>query len=316
MRPAVRTRLNEKKKGEDMKFWLSMMAVPELDQLPELARCAEECGFYGATYADHLVMPANIASKYPYTPDGELFWPLETPWPDPWITLTAMAAVTTRLRFATNIYLAALRDPFTAARAVSTAATFSNDRVVCGVSVGWLKEEYDAAGVDFHTRGRRLDELITVMRKLWTGEVVRHEGQFFRFDDVIMRPAPGKPVPVWSGGMAKPALRRAATNDGWLGLPLNVEDNLAIVAQLRQMRSEAGLPETGFDPCISLAAPLDDRAIDQFRAAGIEHMTAMPWMPSPWDVTRYVDDGADVSSLEVKKTALRRFSEAVIQKYA
>lgn len=298
-----------------MKFWLSLMGVTELDQLPELARCAEECGFYGATY-DHLIMPANIASKYPYTPDGEIFWPLETPWPDPWITLTVMAAATTRLRFATNIYLAALRDPFTAARAVSTAAAFSHDRVVCGVSVGWLREEYETVGVDFHTRGRRLDELIAVMRKLWTGEVVSHQGEFFRFDDVILRPAPGKPVPVWSGGMSKPALRRAATNDGWLGLPLGLQENLDIVAHMRRIRADAGLPATGFDPCISLAAPLDDRAVDQLRAAGIEHLSAMPWMPSPWDIARFVDEGADVRDLEVKKTALRRFSETVISKYA
>lgn len=299
-----------------MKFWLSLMGVPELDQLSELARCAEDCGFYGATYADHLVMPANISSKYPYTPDGDVFWPLETPWPDPWITLTAMAAATTRLRFSTNIYLAALRDPFTAARAVSTAAVFSNDRMVCGVSAGWLKEEYEAVGVDFHTRGRRLDELITVMRKLWTGDVVSHEGEFFRFDDVIMRPMPAKPVPVWSGGVSKPALRRAATNDGWLGIPMTLEQNLDVVSQMRQIRSDAGLPASGFDPCISLAGPLDDHAVERLREAGVEHLSAMPWMPTPWDVGRYVDDGADIRNLEVKKTALRRFSEAVIQKYS
>lgn len=298
-----------------MKFWLVLMGVSELDQLAELARCAEECGFHGATYADHLVMPTKVASKYPYTPDGEVFWPAETPWPDPWITLSVLAAATSRLRFATNIYLAGLRDPFTAARAVSTAAVFSNDRMVCGLSAGWLKEEFDAVGVDFASRGRRLDEMIAVMRKLWTGEIVSHSGEFFTFEDLIMRPAPGKPIPIWSGGMSKPALRRAATNDGWLGLPLTLEQNLEVIERMQAMRADAGLPRSGFDPCISLAGSLDAEAVERLSAANVEHISAIPWMPTPWDIARYVDEGADTSSLEVKKTAIRRYAEAVIHRH-
>jgi len=298
-----------------MKFWLVLMGVSELEQLPELARCAEECGFHGATYADHLVMPTKISSKYPYTADGEVFWPVETPWPDPWITLSVMAAATTSLRFVTNIYLAALRDPFTAARAISTAAVFSNDRMVCGLSAGWLKEEYDAVGVDFASRGRRLDEMIAVMRKLWTGEIVSHAGEMFNFEDVIMRPAPKKPIPIWSGGTAKPALRRAALNDGWLGIPMTLDQTLEIVGQMQQMRADAGLPQEGFDPCISLAGKLDAEAIGRLGEARIDHISAMPWMPTPWDVARYVDEGADTASLEVKKSAIRRYADAVIHKY-
>ena len=113
-----------------MRFWLSMMAVPELDQLVELAKHAEECGFYGVTYADHLIMPTNIETPYPYTADGKLFWPLEAPWPDPWITLALLGAETSTIHLATNIYLAALRDPFTVA-----AQAGLQSRLICGVEL-------------------------------------------------------------------------------------------------------------------------------------------------------------------------------------
>ncbi|WP_157219984.1 TIGR03619 family F420-dependent LLM class oxidoreductase [Flavisphingomonas formosensis] len=297
-----------------MRFWVVLMGVNELDQLVELARHAEACGFHGLTYPDHLVMPTEIGSRYPYTETGEFFWPIEAPWPDPWITLSVLGAATSRIRLATNIYLAGLRDPFTVARAVSTASVFTDGRVVCGISAGWLKEEFDAAGIDFASRGRRLDEIIAVSRKLWTGEVIDHHGEFFDFEKMIMRPVPAAPVPVWSGGVSKPALRRAAANDGWLGIPMSAAENAAIVGRMQGLRREMGLPAAGFDACVSLAGPLDDAAADTLAGAGVEDMTAIPWMATPWDMARYVDEGADVTRLQVKKDAMSRFADAVIAK--
>ena len=133
---------------------------------------------------------------------------------DPWLALTAMGMATTTLKLATNIYLAALRDPFTSARATGAAAIFTGDCVRCGVSAGWLQEEFTVAGVDFTTRGRRLDEIIKCMRALNTGEFVSFHGKIFHFDDVIKSPAPKNPIPIWVGGKSKAALRRAAENDG------------------------------------------------------------------------------------------------------
>ena len=202
-----------------MEHWLSLVNVPEVEQYIEIARFAEEVGYDGVSIADHLIMPMGIESKYPYTPDGKMWWPEDTPWPDPWVSLAAMAAATTRLKFATNIYLAALRDPFTAAKAISTAAVLSNNRMTCGISAGWVEEEYTLVGVDFKSRGRRLDEMIVLMKKLWTGKPVDHEGEFFRVRDAIMSPAPSESIRIWSGGASKPAFRRAAENDGWLGVP-------------------------------------------------------------------------------------------------
>lgn len=296
-----------------MKFWLVLMAVAEVDQLIELSQHAEACGFHGITVADHLVMPTKFDSKYPYTEGGDWFWPIETPWPDPWVTLGVIGGATKSIELATNIYLAALRDPFTVARATAAVDAFAPNRVVCGVSVGWLKEEYDLLGIPFDTRGRRLDDMIAAVRALWTGEVTSHDGEFFAFEDVIMRPAPAAPIPVLCGGKAKAALRRAALNDGWLGLPMTVEENLAIAATLAEMRREEGLPPKDLRHVFSLAEPLTLEALHRLDEVNGE-VSAMPWLPTPWDVERFVTPDADFRQLQVKKDSISRYAEKIIHK--
>lgn len=297
-----------------MRFWLALMAVPELDQLMELAKHAEDCGFHGLTYADHLIIPTKVDTPYPYSASGEVFWDVEAPWPDPWITLTLLGAETSSLRLATNIYLAGLRDPFTVARMVSTASAYTSGRVVCGVSVGWLKEEYDAAAIDFASRGRRLDESLGICRKLWAGERVSHSGEFFKFDEVILRPLPPASVPIWVGGKSKPALRRAAANDGWLGLPATVEDTIAIVDVMKGMRQEMGRPLEGFSPVASLTEPLTMEAEARLAENAIEDMVVIPWLPTPWGMEAFVKQGEDFSLLSVKKDSVSRFADHVIHR--
>lgn len=300
-----------------MKFWLSLITIPETDQYLALAREAEALGFYGLTLADHLVFPAQYDSKYPYTDDGEFWIPSDTPWPDPWIVMSSMAAVTNKLQFATNIYLAALRDPFTVARSVGTAAVMSDNRMICGVSVGWLKEEYDIVGIDFKTRGKRMDELLQVVRLLLTGEEVSYDGDFFNIHNAMMHPAPTAPVKFWSGGAAKLALRRAASQDGWLGLPLTRELAKPICDQLLAFRQEMQKPAESFAIAIAPLEPYSDEVLRDFSVMGVTEMMVMsPWMPSPWGESVYLDKGDDVRDLEVKIKTMRRFAEDVLAKFA
>lgn len=297
-----------------MRFWLSLVAVREMEQLPELARLAESLGFHGLMMGDHLVMPPRIESRYPYTPDGKLFLPLDMPWPDPWVTFAHLGAVTRTLHFASNIYLAAVRDPFTAAKAVATAAVLTQGRVVCGVSAGWLAEEYALAGIDFASRGRRLDETIAAMRKLWSGQVVRHEGELFRFE-AIQCPAPPRPIRIWCGGDAPPAMRRAARNDGWLPLPMTVEQAAVAVGRLRALRREAGLAPEGFEVGLPLAEAVTQAAVDRLRELELHDIVVIaPWLPSPWDVQSWLDAGDDAGELAVKRKALERYAAAVIHR--
>jgi len=297
-----------------MKFWLSLVSVRETEQLPELARFAEELGFHGLMVGDHLVWPAHIESRYPYSPDGKIFVPPDTPWPDPWVLFAHLGAITKRLHFASNIYLAPVRDPFTVAKAVGTAALLTNDRVVCGVSAGWLKEEYDLAGVDFGKRGQRLDEIIAAARKLWTGKVVKHEGPFFSFEG-IMCPAPVRRIRIWCGGDAPAAMRRAARNDGWLPLPMTLAQTSVALEKLRELRRAEGLTLEGFEVALPLAEPVTQAAVDALRELGVRDLIVIaPWLSSPWDRTSWLDQGDDMSKLEVKKKALERYEQAVIRK--
>ena len=298
-----------------MKHWISLVNVPEVDQYIDLARHAEDLGYHGITIADHLVMPTgDLESRYPYTPDGKMWWPEDTPWPDPWVTLTAIGVATKELRLATNIYLAALRDPFTAARAVAAASVFTGGRIRCGVSAGWIKEEYDLLGIDFRTRGRRLDETIEVMRKLWTGESVDHEGEFFSFRNALASPKPPEPVRVWSGGASKAAMRRAARNDGWLGVPMMADQLIETIEEFSKLREEFGRADEPFDFGCSLIQPLTEELEGRLDALGAHHNLVLPWVVTPWGRAPWLKDDDDPATLDGKKRAMERFANKVIHR--
>ncbi len=292
-----------------MKYWISLVNTTEVDQFIDIAKKAEELGYEGITVPDHLIYPTQFDAPYPYTADGKIWWPDTNPWTDPWVTLTAMGVATTTLRLATNIYQAALRDPFTVARAVSAAALFTNNRVVCGVSAGWIKEEFELLGIKFKDRGRRLDEVIACMHQLHSGEIVSHHGEFFDYDKVIMSPAPTQKVPVWVGGKSKAALRRSAANDGWLAVPSKNADLAAIVEQLFALRKENGNYDQPFDVVLSPMELMTREFIESLDPAGSYHTSALPWTPSPWGRAAWVEEGEDHTQLEVKFKAMERFAD-------
>ena len=131
-----------------MKFAASL-AFSDPTHYCELARAAEESGWDALVLSDHVVHPEKIETPYPYTADGAPRWQAPAPWPDPWVSVGAMAAVTQRIRFLTGIYVLPLRNPFLVAKAVGTAAVLSGDRVSLGIGVGWMKEEFDLLEQDF-----------------------------------------------------------------------------------------------------------------------------------------------------------------------
>lgn len=163
-----------------MKYWLNASFL-ELDQLVPVAKAAEEMGFEGLTLADHLFFPSEFSSSYPYSPDGKVIWPAHSSWPDCWVSIAAMAQVTQRLRFSTGVFVAPLRDPFSLAKSIGTVAGLADGRLSCGFGAGWLEEEFEIVGVDFTSRGARMDEMLDVLRLLWTGEMVTYHGKHFGF---------------------------------------------------------------------------------------------------------------------------------------
>jgi probable F420-dependent oxidoreductase len=284
--------------------FVSSVAFGEPHHLCELARTADEAGWDGIVVSDHVLHPQTIRSPYPYTRDGAPRWEAPAPWPDPCVSIGAMAAVTERLRFYTGIYVLPMRNPFAVAKAVGTAAYLSKYRVTLGVGVGWMKEEFDLLEQPFSRRGRRADEMIEVMRKLWAGGMVEHHGEFYDFEPLQMSPALEGPVPILAGGLSEPALRRAARNDGWISDLHTTEELREIVAKIRSYRREYGREDS---PLQIVAACTDASDVDGYRRLeeiGVTHLQTMPWI--------FYGLSGDV--LEEKQEGLRRFADDVIAK--
>jgi probable F420-dependent oxidoreductase len=286
-----------------VKFVCSLAFQPPLELL-ELARAAERAGFEAVAVSDHVVHPQKIATPYPYTADGAPRWQPFTPWPDPWVAIGAMAAVTERLRFLTSIYVLPLRNPFAVAKAVGTAAVLSRDRVVLGVGAGWMREEFALLEQPFAARGRRMDEMIDVLRRLWAGGFVEHRGEFYAFDALEMSPVPREPVPIFVGGLSPAALRRAAQRgDGWISDLHTTEELRAIVATLARERADS---ERAGRPFAVVAAVKDAFTPDGYRRAadaGVTHLQTMPWLFYP--------GGGD--TLASKCEGIRRFGDEVLE---
>lgn len=271
-----------------------------------LARAADEHGFDYVAISDHVVHPATIRSPYPYTEDGSLRWDEHNPWPDPWVAIGAMAGATERVRFVTNIYVLAMRNPFVSAKAIGTAAVLSGNRVSVGIGVGWMKEEFELLGQDFHTRGKRTDELVEVLRKLWTGERVEHHGRFYEFEPLRMTPAPSQSVPLLFGGLSEPALRRTARlGEGWVSDLHTIAEFREITGRLRQYRDECG---RGGDPLQVIGACTDAANVDGYRRlaeAGVTHLQTLPW----------IFYSGQSEALQDKVDGIRRFADDVIAKF-
>jgi probable F420-dependent oxidoreductase len=260
-----------------MKFWQSI-SFSEPEQLVELAKGAEAAGFDGVLLSEHLFVPEDYAAKYPYSDTGRPDFDSETPFPDVWVTITALAAATHRLRFATMVYILPLHHPFEVAKAVGTAAIFSDDRVILGAGAGWMREEFDVLGVEFATRGKRFDESIEVMRRLWTGDMVEHRGEVFDFAPLQMSPPPRKPVPIYIGGATKAALRRTARlGDGWLGAGNTLDEAAAILRELSRLRADAGREKEPFEAVAPLVEPFDRDALCRLSDLGMTGTVHYPF---------------------------------------
>ncbi len=147
-----------------MRFHLAVTFLP-VDEIVALSTACDQMGYSGVYFSDHLFNPRDLKSRYTYSeaPDGAPFWEKETEWPDPMCLISALSAVTTNLTFTTGIYIAPVRDLITVAKSVGTAAVLSHNRVRLGVGVGWCEEEYIQTGQDFHSRGKRLNDMIPAL---------------------------------------------------------------------------------------------------------------------------------------------------------
>jgi probable F420-dependent oxidoreductase len=259
-----------------MKFWQSV-TFSQPDELLPVAKIAEEIGFTGVFVSEHVFFPETLASKYPYTPNGAPPFTAETPWLDPWAQIAAMAAVTTTLRFVTGVYILPLRHPLEVAKSVASLALLSHDRVGLGVGAGWMREEFDVLGREFKARGKRMDEQIEVLRKVWAGGMVEHHGTYYDFPRLQMSPAPRVSPPILVGGQSEAAFKRAARlGDGWVGSGHLPDQVVSVMQRMHALRKEAGREHAPFDAILVLTAPASLDDLRRFEDAGVTSLVSWP----------------------------------------
>ncbi|MBI2000285.1 MAG: LLM class F420-dependent oxidoreductase [candidate division NC10 bacterium] len=236
-----------------MKFGLALTTRGRDATRETLARvscAAEECGFDSIWVTDHIVIPSRIGSVYPYEATGTFDVPANEYYLEPLTVLAYLAGVTHRIRLGTGVLVIPYRNPIVLAKTVASLDVLAGGRLILGVGVGWMEEEFRALGLDtFGQRGAVTDEAIRLLRELWTRDEPQFAGRFFRVEDIRFYPKPvQKPhPPIWIGGHTPAALRRAALlGDGWhpIGLRppvgLHPEEYAQAVATLRRLAGEAG----------------------------------------------------------------------------
>lgn len=260
-----------------MDVWVSLPLAPPAE-LVELAQHLDGTGVTGVAVSDHLFVPDDVASPYPYTGGRPAELPPDTYFSDPVTVIAALGAVTARLRFMTYTLLAPLWHPIVAARQVATAVALLGDRIDVAVGVGWMREEYDALGIPFESRGRRLDEAIPLLRRLWSEDTVEHTGDAYGFRPLSLRPRPPSPIPVLVGGHSRPAIRRAAQlGDGWVGVNPDLPELEAIIALLAQERTAAATDDRPFVVRTGLKGPLGEEQLRELAKLGVDGLVVLSW---------------------------------------
>lgn len=260
-----------------MHFVLST-SFSSVTDLKKIALAADECGWEAMSFSDHVVNPEKLNTPYPYTENGERRWQPFTDWPDPWVMIGALASITTRLKFTNNIFVLPMRNPFLVAKAISTAAIISDNRVIPAIGVGWSKDEFELLQQDFHTRGKRADEMVEVMRLLWTGELVEYQGRHYQFAPLEMNPAPSAYIPIWVGGISEAAMRRAARiGDGWVTDLQTSEEILASITKIKTYRREYGRDKLPFSVMATPSDAFTPNAYKRLEDGGVSHILTQPW---------------------------------------
>ena len=235
------------------------MASPEA--LKSLSQRAEDLGFDSVWVSDHVILPRQVESFYPYSADGVATFTPDQPYYDAIATLNFLAGCTHNIQLGTHVLIIPYRNPVVAAKMLSTLDVLSGGRLILGAGVGWMEEEFRALGIEnFAQRGAVTNEYLRLFKELWTQEQPEFTGEFYSVSGTGFEPKPvQKPhPPIWIGGHTGPAIRRAAElGDGWMPIGLrppailDPEEMAAKIARLRTLTARAGRPEDAVALCFS-----------------------------------------------------------------
>ncbi|WP_183469116.1 LLM class F420-dependent oxidoreductase [Mycolicibacterium iranicum] len=261
---------------------LGIAAGAQRTVIDAVAAAAERSGFATLWVGEHVVMADESDSHYPYSDDGRIAISAEADWLDPLIALSFAAAATNRIELATGVLLLPEHNPVITAKQAASLDHMTGGRLSLGVGVGWSREEYDALGVPFEGRGRRMAEYVAAMRTLWRDDVASFSGEFVSFDRVRVNPKPrGRSIPIVLGGNSDAALRRAAEwGDGWYGFNLaDVEEAAYSASKLRSLCREVGRDPTELRLAVSLQDPVPADAV-RLADAGIDELVLVAGPPA------------------------------------
>lgn len=241
-----------------------------------VARWAEELGYHSLWVTDHVVLAEQVDAYYPYRSHGRWDYPPDTAWLDPLLSLAWAGAAAPSLKLGASVLVLPLRNPVLLAKQLASLDVLSGGRLILGAGAGWMEEEFKLIGESFQNRGKRVIEMVELMRQLWTGQTVDFQGEFYRVSGCRMHPRPAQPtIPVVWGGHSQAALRRVArVGDGWHPTQISLEQLEAGLQQLRQYCEESG---RDFDSVAIFARPGDTYPINaesQARhvALGVHHL--------------------------------------------
>jgi probable F420-dependent oxidoreductase len=238
------------------------------DNAAAFALAAEAAGFESLWTVEHVVVPSGYQSTYPYSPTGKMPGPEESAIPDPLIWLSYLAGVTSTIKLATGILILPQRNPVVLAKECATLDSMSGGRLMLGVGVGWLEEEFDAIGVPFKERGRRTDDNVAAMRALWTQDKATHHSEFTNFDDCILSPRPAQgTIPIHVGGHTEAAARRAGRlGDGFFPGRGDRDEQAKMFDVVRTTAKEHGRDPDAIELSSGGNGALGDGALDEVKA--------------------------------------------------
>lgn len=272
-----------------------------------LAKAAEEAGYTSLTVPDSIAYPEDSESKYPYNGTGDREFLSSKPFIEPFSLIPAMGAVTSTLRFTTFVVKLPIRSPVLVAKQVSSVAVLTNDRFGFGVGSSPWPEDFEITFTDWSTRGKRMDEMIAILRGLLRGEFFAFDGEHYKVPSIRICPVPKKPVPILIGGHAEPALKRAARlGDGWMFAGGKPEELARCLDRLAVLRKEAGRENEPFE--------IHASSLDGFKLDGVKRLQDQGVTDLIVGFRDAYANAQDVQPLDVKIGALRKYADKIISK--
>lgn len=244
------------------------------DDILAVARAAERFGYDSVWFFDHLFTPAELASAYPYSGSGNYALSATDPFFDALALYGVLAAATERVRIGSDVMVAAYRHPIVLGKALASIERFAKGRLILGLAAGWMREEFEALGAPFGGRGRLLEEHVSALRAIWSGEVRAFEGKFYSWPAGGFGPVPSAPIPILLGGHSDAAIRRAArVGDGWVaatapGQGAGLAGLAGRLAVLRDALERTGRDLDGFEVVYPHPLWFSDRPNDKLPLTG------------------------------------------------